>query len=146
MKKILLLLGLCCWSLPLKAAELPSCDDSALMAAVENKISAYYEEHPASNLVTRRRRILLRKNLHSFEEVDIAGFLPQESYAVADRMTARKINDGLTDQELRLCRSVASSLKIPVYLLIFKQKDGWYADIVNFISPLDGGNDFGVSF
>lgn len=82
----------------------PECSDPRMTQKIVEKIEAYQSEHPAAMLIDRRRDILLRRNLSRFGEVKVEGFTAKQDFNVANAIIMTKINRGLNDADLRLCR------------------------------------------
>ena len=109
--------------------EMPECHNEKLLQRVLDRIAKYYDEHPVNNIIDKRRQALMLKNLKDFKPVDIATFNPKENYSVSDQIISYKINKGLKEEEMRLCRS---SLPRAIYLLIYPQGNVFIAEIINF--------------
>lgn len=107
----------------------PECGNARLLDKVLARISAFYEQYPVNNVIDRRRQTLMLKNLRDFKEVDIPSFDPKENYDVSDQIIAYKINKGLKDEDMRLCRS---SMPRAIYLLIYPQNNSYTIEIINF--------------
>ena len=137
-------------SLPKAAAEmqkpLPLCSDEKLKEQVEAKITSYFENTPRLSLIERRHRQLLLRNLRSFSEIPPAEFDKKENFAVTDKMLMAKINDGLNDEDLRLCRSTSGGRVPPVYLLIRPENYQVIVDILNFLPGSPANSDFFIIY
>lgn len=107
----------------------PECDNPRLLQKVLERIALFYKQHPVNNIIDNRRQTLMLKNLRDFKEVDIASFEPKENYSVSDQIIAYKINKGIKDKQMRLCRS---SLPRAIYLLIYPQNNFYTVEIINF--------------
>jgi len=121
---------------------MPRCDNSALMKRVLEKIAQYQESHPQNTIVGQRRQALIFKTLDQFEEIKVANFENAENYRVADVLLMDKINRGLSDDDIRLCRGNGVD---GVYLVIFRDKEAYRVEIVNFV-PLREEKDFAFYF
>ena len=111
----------------------PECSDPRLAQKIIEKIAAYQAEHPAVMLIDRRQDILLRRNLSRFGEVEVAGFTAKQDFNVANAIIMTKINRGLEDADLRLCRSLGHGKAANIYILIYPVGEGNVADIINFL-------------
>lgn len=119
----------------------PECSDSLLVQKIVENIGAYQAENPATMLIDRRRDILLRRNLSRFEEVEIKGFSAKQNFNVANAIIMTKINRGLDDEDLRLCRSLGRGKAADIYVLIYPVGEGNVVDIINFLPE---GSDKGI--
>ena len=111
---------------------------------IVEKIEAYQSEHPAAMLIDRRRDILLRRNLSRFGEVKVEGFTAKQDFNVANAIIMTKINRGLNDADLRLCRGLGQGKAADVYVLVYPVGEGNVADIINFLP--EGTGDGILSF
>lgn len=107
----------------------PECQNPRLLQKVLEKIASFYRQNPSNSIIDKRRQTLMLKNLHNFQEVDIASFDPKENFAVSDQIISYKINKGLKEEQMRLCRS---SYPRPIYLLIYPHNNFYTVEIINF--------------
>ena len=107
----------------------PECDNPRLLQKVLDRIAKFYSETPVNNIIDKRRQTLMLKNLRDFKELDISAFDPKENYDVSDQIIAYKINKGIKQDEMRLCRS---TLPRAIYLLIYPQNNFYTVEIINF--------------
>lgn len=107
----------------------PECDNARLLEKVLERIGKFYKQHPVNNIMDKRRQALMLKNLRDFKEIDIPTFDPKENFNVSDQLIAYKINKGLKDEDMRLCRS---SLPRAIYLLIYPKNNSYTVEIINF--------------
>ena len=119
--------------LDVEASPRPECSDSLLVQKIVEKIEAYQTEHPSTMLIDRRRDILLRRNLSRFDEVKVEGFTAKQDFNVANAVIMTKINRGLNDADLRLCKSLGHGRAAGVYALIYPVGEGNVVDIINFL-------------
>ena len=126
------------------ATSRPKCSDPRLTQKIVEKIEAYQSEHPAAMLIDRRRDILLRRNLSRFGEVKVEGFTAKQDFNVANAIIMTKINRGLNDADLRLCRGLGQGKAADVYVLVYPVGEGNVADIINFLP--EGTGDGILSF
>ncbi len=111
---------------------LPTCNDKKLHELLTAKISEYYQKHTAVSQLEKRMQKLLSRNMNNFNEVDIASFSPQDNIYVANKLMSIKINDGLENKEIRLCRTDSIPNLPIVYLLIYPDNYYYMIDIINF--------------
>ncbi len=111
--------------------KLPACNNDLLIALVSAKVAEYYQSHPADNILEYRRQALLLKNLRAFDEVPTAGFTSKQNYNVANHLLMTKINLGLEDNEVRLCKNAGYGNASDVYLLIYPQNFQTKVSILN---------------
>ena len=112
-------------------AMLPACNDKKLHQLLERKIAEYYQTHPAVSQLEQRTQKLIIKHMNYFEDVDIATFTPQDNIYVANKYMTAKINNGLEDDEMRICRTRLTVNLPDVYLLIYSFNYSYMIDIIN---------------
>lgn len=95
-------------------------------------MAAFQAAEGAGNLYDRRAQKLAVKNTAEFEELSVADFVPRDNYRVANRIISYKINRGLSNEDMRLCRGNNPVLKSQLYLLLYPQNGGISADIINY--------------
>lgn len=114
---------------------LPSCDDETLLQTVSNLLHEYDAENPVESLYDKRQRALQLKYLNNYEEDQVAGYTSAQNQEVADKLLMTKINEGLDDEEIRLCKSKLdkNSRFKPVYVIVYQDKVGlMQVSILNF--------------
>ncbi len=124
-------------------AELPFCDDSRMLNEVATLIREYQQAHPAASIVSRRKQMLLLKNLKWFEEIPVADFDNTSNYEVARELVMTKINYKINESKMRLCRGNRGS---DIYLLMYPEGTGARVQILNFVPAPESGNEFSVYY
>lgn len=115
-------------------AELPTCDNEEIITLVRQKISQYQQEHRENSIVGRRQQALILKTLGRFENLDTAQFDNASNYKAADALVMAKINRGLQDEDIRLCRGGFDG---SVYLMMYRDADAYRVEIINFAAEKD---------
>ena len=115
-----------------KPVALPDCNDARLLELTRRQLAAFQAAEGAGNLYDRRAQKLAVKNTAEFEELSVADFVPRDNYRVANRIISYKINRGLSNEDMRLCRGNNPVLKSQLYLLLYPQNGGISADIINY--------------
>lgn len=126
--------------------ELPLCSDGRLTEQVSAKILKHFEDNPQLSMVERRHRQLLLRNLQSFAEIPAAEFNRAESRPVADKLLMIKVNNGLDDADIRLCRSASGGRLAPVYLLLYPENHQTIIEILNFLPVSAAKTDFFIIY
>ena len=121
-------------SIRVKTAPRPECSDEKLAKKVVETLVSYQKEHPSTTQIDRRRDILLRRNLASFEEVAVEGFTSKQDFNVANAIIMNKINKGLEDKDLRLCKGKGIAGASNVYILLYPVGEGNVGEIINLKS------------
>lgn len=125
---------------------LPQCDDKHLLSLVLAKISEYHQQHQASNLLEKRRQALLLKNLQKFSELSAEGFTSKENFNVANSLLMTKINNGLDDSQIRLCRNEGGGKAAEIYLLVYPYYGQIRVNILNYLANQTSEDEFFVSY
>lgn len=107
----------------------PTCENARLSEKVLQRIKQYYADHKEISIVNQRRQALLLKNLNKFSAVPVSTFNPKNNYSVADRLIDIKINEGIPEEKISLCKSQS---KENIYLLIYPTGSFYTVEIVNF--------------
>lgn len=121
-------------SIRVKTTPRPECSDEKLAKKVVETLISYQKEHPSTTQIDRRRDILLRRNLTSFEEVAVEGFTSKQDFNVANAIIMNKINKGLEDSDLRLCKGKGIAGASNVYILLYPVGEGNVGEIINLKS------------
>ncbi len=125
---------------------LPTCGDEELKKLVLAKVSAYHKEHPVSSILEKRRQALLYKNLKQFTEVQTEGFTSKDDFNVANKLLMVKINNGLDNNELRLCKNSGQGIAEDIYLLIYPYAYDIRVSILNFVPVAPDNEEFFVNY
>jgi hypothetical protein len=111
---------------------IPLCDDYYLMMNVSDGIKEYQKNNPPYNIIELRKQKLVLKNLNNFSEVPVTGFSQHDDFEVARDLVALKINNSLSDDNIRLCKNSAENQEIPIYLMIYYLNYEIFIKILNF--------------
>lgn len=113
--------------------KLPECNNEVLIKLVEAKVAEFYKSNPADSLLEKRRQALLLKNLRAYTEVSTEGFTSKQNYNVANHLLMTKINEGLDDDEIKLCKNAGLGNASDIYLLIYPQNFQIKISILNLL-------------
>ena len=113
---------------------LPSCDDEALQKEAFKYINDYFNLKPNEGTLFRRRRYFILHNLDKFEEENIGNYKTEETSPVSDIIAATKVNKGIAEENLRLCKNTAKDkFAGRIYMLIYPEQNGIRARIINLV-------------
>lgn len=115
----------------LGAQVLPVCNNADLVSGLRQALKDYYAANADSSLIEQRHRRLMLQNLAHFEEVPIKSLAPKDNYLLADHIIMAKINLGVAEAEMRLCRNLAQGKETPLYLLIYPVEKGLMVEVLN---------------
>ena len=124
---------------------LPNCNDSKLHQLLQRKISEYYNTHLAVSQLEQRTQKLISRHMNYFEAIDTATFSPKDNIFVANKLMGVKINNGLEDNEIRICRTRITGNLPDVYLLIYPYNYSYMVDIINF-AGVSSSRDFFIIY
>lgn len=116
----------------------PACDSPLLFEQVHREILSYQKQETAANTYERRRNLLTAKNLSGFSERQVEFFTPSENYNVADRVIDLKMNQRLSEADMKLCVGTNRVLNKNIYLLIYPKQEDLLVEIINFKNPAPG--------
>ncbi len=107
---------------------IPDCQSERLKKAVLNKVKEYQKQYPENSIIGIRQQKLLLKRLREFSKVEIASLNPEKYPKLGDKIITYKINDGIAEKEMRLCKSTEP---YNIYLLIYPKGSDYLIDIVD---------------
>ena len=125
---------------------LPPCDDKKLAALVMAKVAEYQGQHPVSGILEKRRQALLLKNLKNFSEVPVDNFTSRQNYNVANRLLMTKINNGLDNDQIRLCKNDGYGKAADIYLLLYPHGLDIRVVIINLVAAEDPKEEFFIIY
>lgn len=131
---------------PKEAFALPQCDNEPMIAKIIAKVNAYNKEHPVASIMEKRNQALMLKNLRHFTEADPANFTAEQNFNVANKILMTKINYGLDDSDLRLCKNAGRGKAADIYLLIYPMWGNVYVSIINFVPQTSEKDDFFIIY
>ena len=142
MKRLLIALCLI-WSSNVWAEEevtqklvLPSCQNEIVLSQVNSLLENYNKEHTVNSLYEKRQRALQLKYTKEYKEEIVAGYTSKNDENVANKLLMTKINHGLDDEQIRLCKSVQQNDRFPpIYLMMyFNNENQLEVYVLNFLS------------
>ena len=124
-----------------KSEDFPTCDNEKLIDIVREHVKSHLDKETSGSIMDIRKRRLVLKNINSYTEVPVATFDSKENFLVANEIVMSKINRNIRESDMRLC---VGEGKKPVYLLIYPEDFRYIVQIINFVPPVDGKNNFSV--
>ena len=117
---------------------LPNCNNETLIQKTKNFVIAYYNENILQNIFDRRRKHFVIDNIDKFVEEDIANYKTEKQRPVSDVLINLKINHGIIEENLRLCKNSSKNKEASnVYLVIHPQDGDFKVHIINLKSKYD---------
>ncbi len=114
---------------------LPACDDTILLAKVWMNGKSFLATNPGTSVLEKRTEALITRNLNKFKEIDAGKITARDDFEVASRVVMIKINNGLDNSLLRLCKSTSEGITSNVYILLYREYGETIVEVMNF-SPL----------
>ena len=124
-----------------KSEDFPTCDNEKLIDIVREHVKSHLDKETSGSIMDIRKRRLVLKNINSYTEVPVSTFDSKENFLVANEIVMNKINRDIKESDMRLC---VGEGKKPIYLLIYPEDFRYVVQIINFVPPVDGKNDFSV--
>ena len=124
-----------------KSADFPTCNNEKLIDVVREHVKSHLDKETSGSIMDIRKSRLVLKNINSYTEVPVSTFDSKENFLVANEIVMNKINRDIKESDMRLC---VGEGKKPIYLLIYPEDFRYVVQIINFIPPVDGKNDFSV--
>lgn len=113
---------------------LPACDDEGLQKETFKYITDYFNLTPNEGTLFRRRRYFILHNLDKFKEENIANYKTEETSPVSDIIAMTKVNKGVAEENLRLCKNTAKEKHAGrIYLLIYPEQAGLRVRLINLV-------------
>lgn len=113
---------------------LPACDDERLRKEAFKYINDYFNLASNEGTLFRRRRYFVLHNLDKFKEENIANYKTEETSPVSDMIAATKINKGIAEENLRLCKNTAKDkFAGKIFLLIYPEQNGVRTRVINLV-------------
>ena len=121
----------------------PACNNPELVKRAQEILRQNQKDNIDTGSIYHQRKIRLAlKNINNFQDVSLNSFRPKDNYLVAQKMISIKINEYLSDEDLKLCASDNPILKNKVYLLMHRVSDGIKVDILNYPLNTPEANPF----
>ncbi len=114
---------------------LPLCDDTILLSKVWINGKSFLAANPGTSVLEKRNEALISRNLNKFKEIDAGKITAKDDFEVASRVVMIKINNGLDNSKLRLCKSTSEGITSNVYILLYREYGETFVEVMNF-SPL----------
>ncbi|MBQ8785019.1 MAG: hypothetical protein IJZ59_03130 [Alphaproteobacteria bacterium] len=124
-----------------KSEDFPTCDNEKLIDIVREHVKSHLDKETSGSIMDIRKRRLVLKNINSYTEVPVSTFDSKENFLVANEIVMNKINRDIKESDMRLC---VGEGKKPIYLLIYPEDFRYVVQIINFVPPVDGKNNFSV--
>lgn len=109
----------------------PDCNNPQMMQLAKDTLKSFINI-PSQTITNKRRHDLILKNVANFEELKIADIDLKLNRAVAARLVELKINNHISDSNIKICQSDNLILSTNLYLIIYDKGDDVIVDIVNF--------------
>ncbi len=115
----------------LPKSSLPECNNPDLLNAVKQHIAPVVGQNNP-NIIEKRKFDLLLKNITDFREINIDELSPQKYRPAAAKVIELKINDRITESEIKACRSQSPEIKDTIYVIVYNlQGQIWVSVISN---------------
>lgn len=117
--------------------DLPMCKDKKLLEKTKEFITSYYDENIADNVLDKRRKYFVLKNIDNFEEESIANYKTEDKRPVSDVIASLLINENILEENLKLCRNISPNKEASdVFVLIYPNEDMKNSFKVNILNLL----------
>ena len=110
--------------------EKPSCDDKNLERIIQKNVKPFLD-HSSTTIYNKRRNILITKNINNFHDLSIEEALKMENKVLKARLVELKINNNITDENIKLCQSDNPILKNKLYVLMYDNNDNVRIELLN---------------
>ena len=110
------------------------CSNEKIIESVRFLIKRFYDIKPAKHIIEKRQQILMLSNINTFLDVDINAFEPKTNYNVANALINTKVENNITNNQMKLCETFSKSLDKKIYILMYPYSNTGKVrvDVVNF--------------
>lgn len=113
---------------------LPECNDEKLYTKTKEFIDSYFEKLNSKGTLYRRRHYFIVQDLDKFIKEDVVAYKTSNTPEVANAIANVEMNNGLNDENLRLCKSSSQNKYAKkLYLLISPKDDGYTVQVLNLL-------------
>lgn len=107
-------------SLEQKKINMPLCDDENLLEVTKDYIVSYFRKSQNEGTLYRRYRHFILQNINQFREENIANYKSAQTRPVSDIITDIKINKGVAEENIRLCKNYSKDrFAGKMYMIIY---------------------------
>ncbi|MBR5598674.1 MAG: hypothetical protein IKW39_01395 [Alphaproteobacteria bacterium] len=116
--------------------KLPTCNDEKLIEETKEFITSFYNKHIADNMLDKRRKHFVLKNIHLFEEENISNYKTEAKRPVSDVIANLLINENILEENMKLCKNQSPNNEASqVYILIYPSKEkGFNVNVLNLLN------------
>lgn len=115
-----------------KELKMPKCDEQDFRNDVIELIKNYQENNKEVTVIGKRKQALMLKRLAAFVEVKPKDVNVKKDYDLANELIKSKINLGLTDDDIRICKCTNSIDGKDLYVFMYERHNAIYGKIINF--------------
>lgn len=109
------------------------------------KVAEYQGQHPVSGILENAVRLCCSKS-ENFSEVPVDNFTSRQNYNVANRLLMTKINNGLDNDQIRLCKNDGYGKAADIYLLLYPHGLDIRVVIINLVAAEDPKEEFFIIY
>lgn len=109
----------------------PDCHNAKLVSEAQAVLQPYIDTN-AQTISDKRKIKLVLKNIDNFTPLDIKQVGIEQNPIVAARMIELKINNRLSEQNIKICQSDNPVLSAKIYLIMYDDGDNVKVEILNF--------------
>lgn len=116
-----------------KGIPFPECENPRLQELVQQNLMIYEMKRPQRSVDERRTQALNSKNTAGFKAMPIRGFKPEKNHEVANRIIGLKLNNLISEEDMRLCFQDNRVSGRTVYLLLYHNGEGIRGEIIGYL-------------
>lgn len=115
-----------------QAVSMPDCNDPRLLQQLRDNLTPYVDNGDTT-IINRRKVDLVLKNINKMTPIDYADIDTSKTNAVADRVIELKINMKKHIEDIKICKSDSSIMKLSeFYVLMYYTNDDLTVEVINF--------------
>ena len=110
-------------SLEVQKINLPACDDENLLELAKDYITSYFKASHNEGTLYRRYKHFILHNINQFKEDNVANYKTPKTRPVSDVIADIEVNQGITDENIRLCKNQSkNNYAGKMYMIIYPKE------------------------
>lgn len=115
---------------------IPDCNDERFVQRLKLEAGEIDDYSKLSSDMNRRKKALLLKTIGNFEEISASHIDSKENMLLANRVITTKINSGISEDNIRVCKGRAIPGGSRLYVVMYEEKGRVMVYMLNFSSTV----------
>ena len=109
----------------------PDCNEKKLLDSIKAALEKFMSGDTVS-LAGKRKQALILKNIDNFSELDVSVINPDNMSSLAAKVVELKINQGIDDENIKVCQSDNPILEDKVFAVLYDINDVVAIELIDF--------------